>query len=138
MNKLGKHLAELTAAAATLAAPNLLGAEAWAVPQNAAGQKNPLSGDTIAIGQGRRIYEDRCADCHGDKGKGDGPAATDLDPKPGDLSKPSLREQPDGVLFWKISEGKKPMPPYKTKLSEEQRWQTVNYIRTLATKSQTK
>jgi mono/diheme cytochrome c family protein len=119
----------LSLAALSLA---LWGGEPWNIPDTAAVLKNPVAGDDTALKQGKQIYEDRCADCHGPKGKGDGPAAVDLDPKPGDLSKPTLREQADGVLFWKISEGKKPMPPYKTKLSEEQRWQTVNYIRTLA------
>ena len=34
-------------------------------------------------------------------------------------------------LFWKITEGRKPMPSTKKSLTEEQRWQVVNYIRTL-------
>ena len=136
MSKPGRYFVGLSAAVASLALPNLRGGDTWSVPQSASAQTNPLSGNGLALAQGRKIYENRCADCHGDKGKGDGPAATDLDPKPGDLSKPSLNEQPDGVLFWKISEGKKPMPAYKTKLSEEQRWQTVSYIRTLAAKDQ--
>jgi mono/diheme cytochrome c family protein len=108
--------------------------ESWRVPEGVAAVKNPLAGDPAAVGSGKKLYEDRCADCHGLKGRGDGPASIDLDPKPGDLSKPALREQPDGVLFWKISEGKKPMPPYKTKLTEEQRWQLINYLRTLGPK----
>jgi mono/diheme cytochrome c family protein len=125
-------------AAASALLPGLRAAEDWVVPQSAAVRTNSLAGDRTAIVAGKRIYENRCADCHGQKGKGDGPAATDLNPKPGDLSKPILADQPDGVLFWKISEGKKPMPPYNTKLSEEQRWQVVNYIRTLTAKGKDK
>ena len=109
--------------------------DAWTAPESAASVKNPLADNAAAVTAGKKIYEDRCADCHGSKGKGDGPAATDLDPKPGDLSKASMNDQPDGALFWKISEGKKPMPTYKSKLSEEQRWQVINYVRTLAPKN---
>lgn len=109
----------------------LYAADAWAVPPDAAGLKNPLPGDNGTLARGKSIFEDRCADCHGQKGKGDGPAAADFSPKPGDLTKAAMREQPDGVLFWKISEGKKPMPPYKSKISEEDRWKLVNYVRTL-------
>lgn len=118
--------------AGTLALPaQLRAADAWAVPPEAAARKNPLSADNATIAKGKAIYLDRCADCHGEKGKGDGPAAADLSPKPGDLSKPAMKDQGDGVLFWKISEGKKPMPPYKTKLSEEDRWLLINFVRTL-------
>ena len=38
----------------------------------------------------------------------------------------------DGELFWKISEGHRPMPAFKNKLSEEERWQLVDYIRTFS------
>jgi mono/diheme cytochrome c family protein len=37
----------------------------------------------------------------------------------------------DGEIFYAISEGRKPMPPMKTTLSEEQRWQIVHFVRTL-------
>lgn len=109
--------------------------DAWTAPESAAAVKNPLTDNATAVAAGKKIYEDRCADCHGSKGKGDGPGAADLDPKPGDLSKSSMNDQSDGALFWKVTEGKKPMPTYKSKLSEEQRWQVVNYVRTLAPKS---
>jgi mono/diheme cytochrome c family protein len=114
------------------ALPILRAGGEWSVPPSALAQKNPLSGNSPSIVQGKRIFENRCTFCHGSKGKGDGPAATDLDPRPSDLSKPGILAQSDGVLFWKISEGKKPMPAYKTKLSEEERWHIINYVRSLA------
>ena len=43
----------------------------------------------------------------------------------------------DGELFWKITHGHRPMPAFKDKLSDEQRWRTVVYIRTFAQKSAT-
>jgi hypothetical protein len=58
--------------------------------------------------------------------RGDGSNAADLERKPTNLTQPALLAQGDGALFWKISEGRKPMPAYSRKLSEEQRWKLVN------------
>ena len=41
----------------------------------------------------------------------------------------------DGELFWKISHGRRPMPAFHDKLTEQERWQLVDYIRVLARKS---
>ena len=38
----------------------------------------------------------------------------------------------DGELFWKMTNGRKPMPSFKIRLSEEQRWELVNLIRAFA------
>ena len=43
-------------------------------------------------------------------------------------------QQTDGAIFWKLTEGKTPMPAWGETLSEEQRWSVVNYVRTLAPK----
>lgn len=45
-----------------------------------------------------------------------------------------MSEPTDGELFWRISEGHLPMPPFKNKLSEAERWELVDYIRTFSTK----
>jgi SNF family Na+-dependent transporter len=66
--------------------------------------------------------------------KGDGPAAANLNPKPKDFSSVELQKQTDGELFWKLSNGKGMMVPYKHSLNEEKRWQLINYIRTLSVK----
>jgi mono/diheme cytochrome c family protein len=94
-------------------------------------QKPPLREEMTEVNQGKLIYDDRCADCHGDLGKGDGAAATDLEPRPADLTRPALAEQSDDIIFKEITDGKQPMPSYKTKLTDEQRWQVVRYVRTL-------
>jgi mono/diheme cytochrome c family protein len=78
------------------------------------------------------LYVKECASCHGTAGKGDGPAAKDLERKPGDLSSPKLTDQTDGALFWKLTEGNKPMPSMREVFSEEDRWTVINYVRTLA------
>ena len=103
--------------------------EEWKAPARAAAKKNPVAADAASIGRGKAIYTAECASCHGSSGKGDGPAAKDLEKSPGDMTK--LGGQSDGALFWKITEGKKPMASFATKLSEQQRWDVINYMRTL-------
>ncbi|PYJ53644.1 MAG: cytochrome c class I, partial [Verrucomicrobia bacterium] len=72
-----------------------------------------------------------CAGCHGKTGNGDGPDAADLGIHPAKLSDPTIRAETDGELFWKITVGKKPMPNYGTRLSATDRWNVINYLRTL-------
>ena len=55
----------------------------------------------------------------------------DLDAAMPDLSDPKMWKQSDGSMFYKITEGREPMPPAEN-LDEEQRWHLVNYVRTLA------
>ena len=43
-----------------------------------------------------------------------------------------IREETDGELFWKITVGKKPMPNYGSRLSPTDRWNVINYLRSLA------
>ena len=49
----------------------------------------------------------------------------------------AVAAQTDGELFWKISEGHRPMPAFKKKLSEQERWQLVDYIRTFSQSANT-
>ena len=108
----------------------------WPVPEEAKQLTNPLQPSEAALNSARPAYRDKCAHCHGDTGKGDGRDADRYDPKPADLSDPKLMSNvTDGELFYKISEGKKPMPVFKTRLTEEQRWQLVLLIRSFAASS---
>jgi mono/diheme cytochrome c family protein len=93
---------------------------------------NPLKGNAEATSEGKKIYTQYCVTCHGDKGKGNGIAAPGLSRPPADHTSDFVQNQTDGALFWIIREGNNPMPTYKTVLTETQRWQVVNYIRTLA------
>ena len=102
----------------------------WLAPASAKNLKNPYSGKS-SINQGKSIYKTRCTVCHGEKGKGDGPAGKALKPPAADHSSALVQDQTDGELFWKISEGKGPMVSWKLILSEEDRWHVVNYLRTL-------
>lgn len=104
----------------------------WIAPPSAQANKNPITASPTVLKEAKTIYLANCSPCHGDKGKGDGPAAAALNPKPADHTSPVLAKETDGALFWKISEGRTPMPTYKTMLSENQRWELVDYIRSLS------
>ncbi len=105
----------------------------WVVPEEAKKLKNPLTPTDAALALGRAVYFDKCADCHGEQGRGDGPQARMYDPVPGNLTDVQhISTRTDGELFYQISEGHRPMPAFKKRLSEEQRWQLVLFVRSLA------
>jgi mono/diheme cytochrome c family protein len=104
----------------------------WVAPKDADKVTNPLTGNTTVIADAKKLYIANCGPCHGDKGRGDGPAAAGLNPRPADHTSASVQAESDGALFWKLSEGRMPMPAYKSVFSDQQRWALINYIRTLA------
>ncbi|MFN0086914.1 MAG: c-type cytochrome [Blastocatellia bacterium] len=99
--------------------------------------RNPLT-DPAAAAAGKPLFAIHCASCHGDKGKGDGIASDSLAAKPSDLSTGPAASTPDGALFLILRDGmmvdgKFTMPPTK-RVTDEQLWQVVAYLRTLAAK----
>lgn len=105
--------------------------EKWLSPAPSAAKKNPIAATQDSIGAGQKIYSKTCLMCHGKTGDADGPAVIELNIHPAKLSDPQLATESDGSLFWKITTGKKPMPAYGKRLSETDRWNLVNYVRTL-------
>ncbi|HEY3064406.1 MAG TPA: cytochrome c [Methylomirabilota bacterium] len=101
----------------------------WVAPPEAKSVKNPVKG----VGNAKKSVETNCVSCHGASGKGDGPAAAALTPKPADWTSERVAKETDGEIFWKMSNGRGPMPPWKH-LPEKERWEIVNYIRTLQKK----
>jgi len=106
----------------------------WVAPKDADNVKNPEPSTAAALAATKTLYIANCGPCHGEKGKGDGAAASGLNPKPADHTSAAVQGQTDGAIFWKMSEGRAPMPAYKKIFSDQQRWQLVNFIRTLAKK----
>ena len=102
----------------------------WVAPPEAKNIKNPLAKSEKVIAAAKKIVEANCVACHGAKGVGDGPAAPALPVKPANWTAPAVQGESDGEIFWKISSGRGPMPPWKH-LSENDRWALVHYIRTL-------
>lgn len=83
--------------------------------------------------QGRTIYEARCAVCHGSQGRGDGPEAPFLSPRPASLISAGTSAKSDVDLLAVITNGKPrtAMPAWKDSLTEEQRQDVLAYIHTL-------
>jgi mono/diheme cytochrome c family protein len=102
----------------------------WLAPKSADTIVNPFTGDKQATENGKVLFNQLCAICHGNKGKGDGIAGVSLQPRPSNLRKEKTQKQSDGAIFWKLNTGRPPMASYQTSLSEDQLWQLVNYIRT--------
>ncbi|NPV56819.1 MAG: cytochrome c [Anaerolineae bacterium] len=104
-------------------------------PAEYAAMTNPFAGDATAAATGQVDYESYCQSCHGSGGKGDGPAASSLDPKPGNLAE-LVKTASDGYIFWRVAEGgmmapfNSSMPAWKDVLNQDQIWQVVTYIET--------
>jgi mono/diheme cytochrome c family protein len=106
----------------------------WKAPPAAANRPNPVPVNATTLAAGQKLYVGNCMTCHGQSGKGDGPGGAALEKRPADLGARIKAGETDGALFWKISEGKSPMISWKGSLSETQRWELVNYIKSLAGK----
>jgi len=106
----------------------------WVAPGVVLGRENPLKGNEEVVKEGKKIYANHCGSCHGDKGKGDGIAASACNPKPADHTSDYVQKEVDASLYWKISEGRGPMPSFKNALTEDEIWKIINYIRTLKAK----
>jgi mono/diheme cytochrome c family protein len=106
--------------------------DGWSVPEQFAAMKNPIAASPEVLATGKQLYVKNCLKCHGEAGLGDGPATKFIKPAPKDISSAAMQDRnSDGALFYKITEGKKPMPAMKTTLADEQRWQIVHFVRTL-------
>ncbi len=129
---LGGTLVAVLLTAVAFAAPAWAQAQAaWTCPAAENAKKNPVPRTPQSIAAGKKLVVDRtCTACHGESGKGDGPGAAALNPKPADWTSAKVQQQSDGCLFWKISTGRGAMPPWAS-LPETERWQIIDYIRTL-------
>ena len=107
-------------------------------PIESSGPINPIPPNAASVAAGRAIYEEKCVPCHGESGKGDGPIGITLNPRPADLTQHAVPGvHTDGQLFGWITNGfpGSVMPPFRQALSDDDRWNVVNFIRTLAPKS---
>lgn len=98
--------------------------------------KNPFADKNSSAAEGKTIFIQNCASCHGTKGLGDGPAGASVIPKPDNLTSDEIHNQTDGSTFLGISNGAHGvMIPWKFVFTENQRWHLVDYIRELREKS---
>ena len=107
---------------------SLLSPAAWAKPSLHAPK------DAKSVAAGKELFLTNCAACHGDTGKGDGPAGGALDPKPRDLMTGKFKlGDKDDAIFNTITKGSpgSAMTPWGDKLSSKQRWQLVAFVKSL-------
>jgi mono/diheme cytochrome c family protein len=109
----------------------------WLVPENARNVKNPIKPSVEGLKAAAQLYHQNCELCHSESGSSSSSAAQNLPQRPAVLNDTKIMKKvTDGELFWKITEGRPPMPSYEHQLTETQRWQLVNYIRELVARAQ--
>ena len=102
----------------------------WKAPAWTDTLYNPYHLEPLTLPQAQEIYLLYCARCHGDQGQGYALEHTNQEVP--DFKEDRVVKQSDGARYWKIREGKGIMPGFKSKLSDEQNWQLVEYIRDLS------
>ena len=90
--------------------------------------ENPVEATAGSVAAGRAVYFRECAVCHGDDGRGDGPAASGLSIPPSDF-RIHIPFHSDRFFFLVMSNGfGSAMPAFADRVSEEDRWNVLNYL----------
>jgi len=100
-------------------------AELAKAPPRAHSLTNPLADDPQAVAAGRKLFEEHCQECHGERAVGGKKAPN--------LRQEEVQSAAPGVLFWFLSNGnlRHGMPTW-SKLPEPERWQLVSFLKSLA------
>ena len=95
--------------------------------------ENPVPGDEASIVRGKELFAIHCQMCHGQTGEGTGPVAAFLIKfKPANLTTDIVQAKSDGSIFMTITNGLDGrMPPLNENLTVSERWDVVNFVRTL-------
>jgi len=113
---------------------NKLIQEEWKIPDKYQKMKNSTEANAENLSIGKSLYSKHCKSCHGKEGYGDGIKADELDGDLGDFSSEEFQSQSDGALFYKSYIGRYDMPNYEKKISEEDMWILVHFMRSLGPK----
>ncbi len=95
---------------------------------------NPVPATPVSIARGKILFDIHCAVCHGEEGKGDGPVAAYFKPPASDvadLTEDRIVREEDGLIYLTITKGFQGMPPLASNLTPRERWDVINYLRTL-------
>ncbi|MFN8516724.1 MAG: CopD family protein [Chloroflexia bacterium] len=92
---------------------------------------NPVAADATSIADGQQLFATNCVVCHGAQGRGNGPQAGTLNPRPPNMADPHTAYHTDGYLYNAITNGfpGSEMPAWGDTFTERQKWDLVNYIR---------
>lgn len=92
---------------------------------------NPVSADEISLQRGKILYGIHCQICHGEQGHGDGPLGKYFDRTPQNLTTAQITGEFDGSVYLTIVQGFGQMPSLAENLTRRERWDVINYVRTL-------
>jgi mono/diheme cytochrome c family protein len=108
----------------------------YTVPVEAARRENPMPATPESLARGKKQYGYDCMMCHGKEGNGKGDVAVDMKLSMHDETNPAtFKDCSDGDLFYIIKKGKDRMPPEGDRVKDETIWDMVNYVRSLAKKT---
>jgi hypothetical protein len=109
-----------------LTLPVFLVSQEWLVPADKQGRLSPFLFTDSTRSAGMQLFNLNCMSCHGTPGKGN---FQHLIPPPGDPATEKIQHNSDGEIFYKVTEGKSPMPSFKNTLSTKDIWNIISYIR---------
>jgi mono/diheme cytochrome c family protein len=92
---------------------------------------NPVPSDEVSLQRGAILYDIHCELCHGTQGQGDGPLAQYFDRTPQNLTTSQISAEFDGSVYLTILQGFGQMPSLAENLSTRERWDVINFVRTL-------
>ena len=108
------------------------GSDGWHIPEGASTERSPDPPSPAGLARGQNVYNAKCRRCHGADGSGHGPES-DPDHPAGDLTDGRRASRnPDGVMFYKIWNGRsKPrMPAMKMDMTQADVWAVIQYAKT--------
>jgi len=103
------------------------------IPADARQARNPFAGQKDAWRQGADHFNDHCAICHHEDGRGGGEIGPHLSPPVPDMTRSRTQNLTDGEIFYIISNGVRwtGMPAWKDEHEPEETWHLVSFIRHL-------
>lgn len=99
----------------------------WVVPADKKGKLSPFSFTDETRKTGERLYSLNCMSCHGSPGKAN--YLKTLVPVPGDPASDKYQANLDGEIFYKVTQGRGPMPSFKNSLSSADIWNIISFVR---------
>jgi mono/diheme cytochrome c family protein len=105
----------------------------WQIPPAGRSEQSPLQPTPDVLKKGKSLFGSRCQKCHGPEGKGNGPDSNPDEPAADLTDSSRAAANPDGVLFYKVWNGRKSpkMPAFKSEMSKDDVWSVVAYVKTL-------
>jgi len=98
-------------------------------------RKNPVRLTQPSVARGKKTFASQCVLCHGTKGDGTGELVEEMKINPPDFTKPdTLKKRTDGEWFAIIGQGGGAMPGQGGRMKDREKWDLVNYLRSLGGK----